>query len=730
MVKLPGPINVQTINPGVLKPGNTPNAFSQNADAPYEALSQVGKAFGGIGEQFAREAQKQQNLVEATKLTEIDTGFGGEIHTERTRLQDEADFSEPTTLNDYADFLDKKKSEYLSKLGNVSPEAKAKAGANLTKQAQEAYQTAEVLHVAANKKRSNDALAGSANSNAADATENPELVESSLDKYSETLDSFHVSPEMHREALKSGAGQIATGAINGNIANGNFAAARALLKDERFKEILTPEARLSLGTRIEEAADGKARDFLESLDPKARVTLLEKAIKGKTGTLADELDLGDRSTKLREARNEVRIEADRQRTEGDKARAKINERISSDLKIKVDAGEASVTDIEDAFDKHVISGSERASWIGIINKTSNYQGIVLGALTGSSVLDPKNEKDRNAADTYFDKVVTPNLAKASPDEAKTAITQYVERLGIMPERLRGQIRGGLRAGGPELRATAADIIDRLSEAAPHALDDFSTEDIAEGKAIAGMIRDGVPKEQALAYADQMQKLPKDVIDLRKKRLTESNGALLTNSVKSLEAGAADRGWFSWMWSRAPAAADAAQAEFGRDFERAYLLTGDANVAAKTAQATIKRAWGVSNVNGQPQFMKYAPETSYGVLDHGPEDGAWIRNQLLEDVTKGAAFDPSKGDIANRVVLAPDMQTGRDLTYGVMLKNEMGAFEPMLDAKGRAMRWKPDFATSAKAAEIKAKKAKEVAEAKARKEYYEGQVKIGPMVPMQ
>ena len=70
----------------------------------------------------------------------------------------------------------------------------------------------------------------------------------------------------------------------------------------------------------------------------------------------------------------------------------------------------------------------------------------------------------------------------------------------------------------------------------------------------------------------------------------------------------------------------------------------------------------------------------------------------------------------RIVAAPDLETGGNGTYGVMIRNDSGALEPMMGKNGRPMRWRPDFALSPKGAELKAKKAAQVEQARAVQKY--------------
>lgn len=396
------------------------------------------------------------------------------------------------------------------------------------------------------------------------------------------------------------------------------------------------------------------------------------------------------------------------------AMAEVRERQSSDLEIRVNAGEATIAEVENAFNKNIISGSARASWITKISKEKDYRPTVLNALSGATILDPRDTQTRNAVDTYFDKDVLPALSGAQPDDVKSAITSYVERTGIVPSSLAGNIRGSLRAGTPQQKAVAADFIDRISDRVPQAVGDFSAADIATGKQIAGLVHDGVPVDQAVTHAETMAKTDPGVIKIRQDAMAAQQGAMPTDAVKHITRNVIGlTGWDAYtplgFFTSGTATTDAAQAEFRRDFENAYLLTGDENAATAAAAAIAKRSWGVSTVNGNREVMKYAPEIIYGVLDHGEEDAKWIREQFIGEVTShkaevadayeqsGVVVPPS--DLADKAVLVSDTRTGRDLSYAVMMKDDNGAYEPVTGPTGNLLRFKPDFKTSKKAKEV-------------------------------
>lgn len=613
--------------------------------------------------------------------------------------------------------------------------------------------------------------------------------------------------------------------IQALVAAGRPEEANALLKGSQITNapgtdvpLLSGEVIAPLTANVQGGLVKKGTDYVQSLDPLQRVDVLSKAIEGRTGTPADFLDQGDKVEGLRQAQDDLRILAERAQAARDKELAEINERKASDLKIRVNRGLATVPEIDRAFERNEISGAQRAEWIKQIEDNGGPNGdlAVFSALNGSAVLDPKNPDDVKAVNGFFNRNVAPQLAQlrvpfagADRDKARAGVTEFVMRTGIMPDPVKRTIRGGLRSGSPQFRVTAADMIDRLSESAPYVLNDFSVEDIALGKSIAQSVRDGMPPEEAIKLADDMQRIPTEVKDLRRQRMRArvGNGQSMVEQASGRALGSMQRSTLGYILGYpSVTVGDAATAEFRRMFEEAYVLTGDEQQAYDSASAVFKRSWGVSNISGQPTLTKNAPEKLYGVLDHGADDGAWIRQQLVNDVNQALA--PAPGDISapppgmiepgvlapaelgdnwatfevaedgihktivlptepgdrpandatgflgdavqrwrnnrermvgvfvdeesaqavmraatskpptpapvihpDRIIAAPDMQTGGNGTYGVMIRNDSGALEPMLDKSGRPMRWRPDFATSGKAAEIRAKKALEVEQAR-------------------
>jgi hypothetical protein len=379
------------------------------------------------------------------------------------------------------------------------------------------------------------------------------------------------------------------------------------------------------------------------------------------------------------------------------AQKEARARFQSDLEIAVSRGEAGELDVESAFDRGAISASTRTSLIKYLDKNATSVASVEAALLGMNILDPSSADDKKAVNSYFERHVAPQLADLEVGEAQAVITGFVDQTGIVPEPVRGLVRGALRAGTPEQKASAAAMLDRIGETNPALLRDFSGADIATGTQIAMMVRDGVEPARAVEMADRMQRVDPGVKKIREQELTK----VKDNATSRINREAGLTKFFGLFTSgREPPAA--ARAEYRRAFDQAYVLTGDADTAAEVAGKTVKENWGVSRVNNPSgEVMKYAPEVLYGVMDKGKRDAAWIREQLESEIVAQGAFDLSLGNPADRVILTPDPRTARDFSYTVMMRDENGFLNPMIGADGRPMRWRPEYKSSPAAIDAQA-----------------------------
>ena len=270
----------------------------------------------------------------------------------------------------------------------------------------------------------------------------------------------------------------------------------------------------------------------------------------------------------------------------------------------------------------------------------------------------------------------------------------------------GQIRGALRAGSVEVKAQAADLLDRILTKKPMLASEFGKAEVALGRHIAELVRAGVPREDAVRYAEEKARMPaaeRKVLEQRAatERHDKANDDFLRKK------GRTD------LFSHA-VRDPLFDGEFAMLQRDAYLRTDDLEVSQTVAWDHISAVWGISTVGGPERFIKYPPER-FGLPGLDDEDDAeWMTEQLLDFVARSSAFDITKGDLADRIQLVADPQTARELpepSYVVMLRGNTGALEPMFDADGLPLRWSSDWETSPMRQRLREEAARIVSEAK-------------------
>lgn len=365
---------------------------------------------------------------------------------------------------------------------------------------------------------------------------------------------------------------------------------------------------------------------------------------------------------------------------------------ASDLEISVRRGRASYAQIEEAFKAGRITGPKRTDltvWLDGERKRALKEaegqrqalGSVQNALDGAGFLDFRSDKDRKAVDLYFDRVLSPTLgrAKLDPGQLMVAVSDYVANTGIIPGQIRQQIRGSLRAGDAASKVTAADFLDRLKSASPQVLNDFAEEDIRLANTIATHVRAGVTPLRAVELAEASLNVPEPEREARKTRYTHEKAP--EKNLKRLDKDLS--GFRLFSQSLPDKVPDALRGEFETLVREEFVRSGNLEAAQSTALDDMKRVWGVTRTGGRPAWMKYAPETVYGVPG---DDGSWIRRQLISEATQGSMFD-GKPDL----VLAADSLTAREQRPSyVVLNRRNGVLEPVWGRDGKPMRFRPDY----------------------------------------
>lgn len=391
-------------------------------------------------------------------------------------------------------------------------------------------------------------------------------------------------------------------------------------------------------------------------------------------------------------------------------------------------------DVEQALANGTITPAKAAELIRRVAKrdedlleVAQQKERVALAIGGLAPLDPRSGEDRDALDAYYRETLAPRIRELDTNQAFSELALFVDRVGIVPPALRGQLRGTLRSGETEQKVAAADLIDRIRQRNPAALQDFAKEDIAVAEQISVLIGRGVEPQKAVERAEDLVfNADEPARALRRARLTQDNilEVMETRFIDDMNQSVVDR-------LEVP---DPLVAEYREAVSKAYELTGDDEAADRQARTELQAIWSPTRVLGPARWMKLAPERFGlpGLSDS--ENAAWMREQALEDIRKQVIAEPegslsptlgglsgplkptiqapaqpepkesaaeaAPGPLEERLLLQADPITAREAgipgvtpSYRILLRNAEGALDFLRDGDGRVLRWTPNYKTS-------------------------------------
>lgn len=390
----------------------------------------------------------------------------------------------------------------------------------------------------------------------------------------------------------------------------------------------------------------------------------------------------------------------------------------ADLEIAIDNGTADLDDIQKAQDNGLFEDRQQKratltkAWLTRQEALRKSQGDltrVTDAINGELILDPKNKDDKKSVDGYWKSAKRQIAAETSklPEDQKRSVEKtlgvnLVQRTGIIPKSMKGEIIGSMRSGTTEQRVSAADMIDRLNQLPGNVLaDEMTKRDIALALQISSLVNAGQDPEQAVAAAiSSTDPTNKPVIEarqqtIRQDKLEDNYAGIVkghfnpTTILDFIPFGPDDDAELTTV----DGTKSRAIADYKVLFEDWFIRTGDKEQAKTQALKDLGRVWGVTRVDGSVRVMKYAPEAFYGV-GVGVDDADWMKAQLHSDIK---TLDPKL--TPDSIMLGSDNRTAREAkarvpTYPVLIKQPSGAFEP-LRLDGKLVRWSPDASETKK-----------------------------------
>lgn len=373
-----------------------------------------------------------------------------------------------------------------------------------------------------------------------------------------------------------------------------------------------------------------------------------------------------------------------------------NEIYGSNLEINVNRGASSYQDIDNAFSQGLITASKRTQLTlnldkQEIEKRKEAEKLTLGidvvtsSLNGGRKLDYKNTDDKKAVNNYFSQVLAQSIKDMPSDAQSQTIANFAGQTGILPEVVQGQIRGALRSGSPDEIAFYSDMLDRVKTANPSVVNDFSAAEIATGNMVNTYVRAGMEPKDAISLAYKNLQVTPQEHEARQKRYDmDKNYQGNLTYLKVQGTGSSMFGWFGQsLPEKIP---DQMNGEFESLVRAEYERSGDIEPARKTALEIMRKTWGVSNIGGD-KWMKYPPEQVYAVAG---ENGDWIKNQLYKEFTTS---NWTSGEDINLTLQSDSLSARQENPSYIILQEKEGVFNPIFDANGKPMRFRPDYQSS-------------------------------------
>jgi hypothetical protein len=288
-------------------------------------------------------------------------------------------------------------------------------------------------------------------------------------------------------------------------------------------------------------------------------------------------------------------------------------------------------------------------------------------------LDPKDPAAKAAADKYFQAHVA--MAGGIGDaQYGIGASQFVQQTGIVPKSVQGQIRIGLLSGDPTNTVRAAGLAAKISAQNPEA-------DVYQGTprlaALAGLVNDntaaGLAPAQALAMARATTDITPEQLKLRNTRYAadakatnRTDSDALTSILQARDGG---------LFTHAPVAPPGMQAAYSGLVRQFYGETGDIGKARDMAGKQLQTTWGVSKVNGDPEYMQHPVPDSLVPT---------VRADIASSVKDaGYAGDPSAIHLTPNESTVPSQGRSWTLTHA---DSVTGAPDVVLDKNNQPMRY--------------------------------------------
>lgn len=337
----------------------------------------------------------------------------------------------------------------------------------------------------------------------------------------------------------------------------------------------------------------------------------------------------------------------------------------------------------DLYHKGVYSPEQAGEMRGRIEKAQEKQvddmanfNTAHAAYTNGQGLDPKDKDSRAGVAQVFD-ALTKNVQPGTPEWINRA-ADISQKTGITPDSVVEWSRTALVSSKPEVAVQAANAIQRMQDASPrgtpYALGD-DKETLAQAKMINDSVRAGGDPATAVTNARRIAAMP-DADKLRLDEIYNSNQhAFAKNTLGALtnELKADPRLQVSGIIHNSALDIPASMAGQYEELRKNYfkLTNGNIQQTNDLAFADLKNTWGITNVNGQREYMQFAPEQMNPGLTT-----EYLRKDM-ETSAAGLTPDPSKV----RLIATPDTFQSSGQHWGIGVPDKFGAYSTLNDKRG-------------------------------------------------
>lgn len=308
-------------------------------------------------------------------------------------------------------------------------------------------------------------------------------------------------------------------------------------------------------------------------------------------------------------------------------------------------------DVWDLYHNNALQPEVAGSYLGEIDAANRKNAVdaagmklIQDAWDGKNFLDPKDTDQKTDANNWFiDRADAAHLPQGSQGWINLA-AEFSRRTGMVPEPVSAWSRSVLVGGtDPKQVMSAVDAIDRVRAASPRGFqyldDDGKTGAMADS--IDRLTKAGVDPAQAISMA----RANAAAGDNDRKRLDElwKNAKVFGNSDSAIEGVLKAQinsdprlSEHHWLTPNAvPPIPPAMQADYYAATRSYFNYNGGNALAARQSAARdIGTTWGLTQMNGEPELTRYAPERMFRAPDGGPgltaED---IRTDLAQTVVK-------------------------------------------------------------------------------------------------